>query len=180
MTNLIDPKYQDLLGGEDYSKKVTIDGVKVVELKKFVTEDGYFLELSRPQQGILKEFAQEGFEAKQINYSKSAPQTVKGWHIHENQEDVWFVTPDSKFLVGLADLRAGSPTKDKAMRLVLGEGKAHLVYIPRGVAHGYRNLQDKDGSIIYFVNSTFNPDAPDEKRLAWNAFGEDFWEIKKG
>ena len=61
MTNLIDPKYQDLIGGEDYSQKVTIEGVKVVELKKFVTEDGYFLELSRPQQGILKEFTAEGF-----------------------------------------------------------------------------------------------------------------------
>ncbi len=177
---LIDPNYQTLVKTEDYEMKPVIDGIRLVELKKFVTEDGYFLELGRLEKGLLREFASEGFEIKQANFSKSAPNTVKGWHLHENQEDVWFVAPDSKFLVGLADLRADSPTKNKAMRLVMGEGRAHLLYIPRGVAHGYRNISGREGYIIYFVNNSFNSQNPDEKRLEWDAFGSDFWEIKKG
>jgi len=176
----IDEKYRQFVKIQEYKGKPVIEGVKLVEIKNFVTEDGYFSELDRFNAGVLDHFKEEGFEAKQINFAKSAPGTIKGWHLHNQQEDVWFVTPDSKFLVGLADVREGSSTKDQVLRIVLGEGKAHLLYIPRGVAHGYRNLSTKDGYIIYFVNNTFNAENPDENRLDWDAYGADFWEIPKG
>jgi dTDP-4-dehydrorhamnose 3,5-epimerase len=176
----IDKEYRRFVKVQDYKGSPTIEGVRVVEIKNFVTEDGYFTELSRPENGILPEFKSEEFEIKQINYAKSAPDSIKGWHLHEHQEDVWFITPDSKFLVGLFDARDGSATKGTAMRLVLGDGKAHLLYIPRGVAHGYRNLSDKHGYIIYFVNNTFKIQDPDEKRLDWDAIGPEFWELPKG
>jgi len=176
----IDAKYRQFVKVQDYKGSPVITGVRVVEIRNFVTEDGYFTELSRPEGGVLAEFKAEGFEIKQINFAKSAPDSIKGWHLHEQQEDVWFITPDSKFLVGLFDAREGSATKGTAMRLVLGDGKAHLLYIPRGVAHGYRNLADKPGYIIYFVNNTFKIQDPDEKRLDWDAIGPEFWELPKG
>jgi hypothetical protein len=34
--------------------------------------------------------------------------------------------------------------------------------------------------MIYFVNQCFDATNPDERRLPWNALGDDFWDIKKG
>ncbi len=166
---------------EQYGDKQTIDGVRVVEVKNFVTEDGYFMELARMWQGTMDAFKEEGFEVKQVNFSQSAHGSVKAWHLHFNQEDVWFITPESKGLVGLVDVRKDSPTRGAQMRVVMGEGKTQLLYIPRGVAHGYKNLKHASPLyVMYFVNNQFSLTDLDERRLPWDHFGADFWEVKKG
>jgi dTDP-4-dehydrorhamnose 3,5-epimerase len=66
------------------------------------------------------------------------------------------------------------------MRLVLGGGKAQLLYVPRGVAHGAANLWAQAASIIYFVNQQFCLEHPDEGRLPWDLLGKDIWEVAKG
>lgn len=183
MITILQPKFDqkilDNIIKQDYSANKSIAGVRVAEIKHFSTEDGYFMELIRLEQGIIDSFKAERFEAKQINIAKSSSKTVKAWHIHYHQEDVWFIPPDSKLLVGLVDLRKDSETKDQQMRLILGEGKSKLLYIPRGVAHGYANFSEADSYIIYFVNNYFNPEKSDENRLAWDYFGQDFWAITK-
>ena len=88
---------------------------------------------------------------------------MKAWHLHYNQEDVWFIPPDSKLVVGLVDCRKGSPTVHDTMRFVLGGGRARLLLIPRGVAHGVANMTSKVGRIIYYTNQHYNP--KDEYRL---------------
>lgn len=179
MNNNINPKFLKDIFIQD-EKKVPIQGVRIVELKNFVTEDGYFIDVAHFKNGILEIFPDANFEVKQVNLSKSMANSVKAWHFHNNQEDVWFVPPDSKLLVGLVDLRENSPTKDVKMRIVMGEGLTKLLYIPREVAHGYRNLKNSDSFIIYLVNNIYNSKEPDEKRLSWDYFGKDFWEIKNG
>ncbi len=164
---------------QKYAEKEVVEGVRVVELKNFITEDGCFMELSRLERGVLQAFNAEGFEAKQINLAKSAKGSIKAWHIHFEQEDVWFVAPESKLLVGLVDLRKNSSTRGVKMRLVMGGGKTELLYIPRGVAHGYANIGPNEAQIIYFVNEQFKREAPDERRLAWDYFGAEFWQVKK-
>jgi dTDP-4-dehydrorhamnose 3,5-epimerase len=170
----IDEKYSGKISTQDYSKKPVIDGVKIVELKNIVGEDGNFSELMRlSENGESQEFL--GFFVKQISSSHILGGAIKAWHIHLNQEDVWHIQPHNKMIVGLLDARKNSPTKDTTMRLSLGGGKAHLLYIPRGVAHGAVNISKKPGTIIYFVNQQFNIENPDEHRLPWNILGEDFW-----
>jgi dTDP-4-dehydrorhamnose 3,5-epimerase len=66
------------------------------------------------------------------------------------------------------------------MRLVLGSGKARLLLIPRGVAHGVANLSSQPAAVIYFVNQAFNLERPDEHRLPYDLLGEDFWSIRPG
>ena len=164
---------------QDYSKKKLIDGVKTIEVKRFVGEDGTFEELARlNESGNLETFPD--LKVRQINRSKILPGAIKGWHIHFNQEDVWYVPPTDHMILGLWDLRNDSDTKDVKMRLVLGAGASKLVYIPRGVAHGVVNVGKKPGTIIYFVNQQFDPSDPDEKRLKWDAAGADFWVPEKG
>lgn len=163
---------------QDYSKKKVITGVKIAEVKKFIGEDGTFEELTRiNEHGALEEFPD--FKVRQINRSKILGGSIKAWHIHFNQEDVWYVPAEDHMILGLWDLRNDSDTKDLKMRVILGGGKAKLVFVPRGVAHGVVNIGHKPGTIIYFVNEQFNFSAPDEKRLKWDAAGSEFWEIAK-
>ena len=66
------------------------------------------------------------------------------------------------------------------MRFALGAGKARLLFIPRGVAHGVANLSSRPASIIYFVNRAFDAENPDEHRLPWDVIGAAFWSIQPG
>ncbi|MFH1426583.1 MAG: dTDP-4-dehydrorhamnose 3,5-epimerase family protein [Candidatus Kerfeldbacteria bacterium] len=164
---------------QDYSKKPVIEGVELNKLQSFSDDGGYFVELSRFVNERLKEF--QDFSIEQMNFSQMLPGVVKAAHLHLKQEDIWFVPLSDRLLVGLMDCREDSPTKGEKMRFVMGGGRAELLYIPRGVAHGAANLWDKPAHVIYFVNNPFDPDPEktDEGRLPWDTFGEGFWELSK-
>ena len=119
-------------------------------------------------------------DVKQVNYSEVLPGAIKAGHYHLKQEDYWFVTPRSRLLVGLKDLREDSPTFGSVMRIVMGDGKAQLLVIPEGVLHGVANLGQESGDLFYFTTNHFNIEDPDEYRLSPEEFGEAFWEIQKG
>jgi dTDP-4-dehydrorhamnose 3,5-epimerase len=174
----IGEEFRKSITTQDYSKKTVIDGVRLIELKQFIDESGSFNEITRLDKGILQEFPD--FELKQVSYSLMEPGAVKAFHLHLNQEDIWFVPPGDKLLVGLFDVRQGSPTYKVSQRLALGVGKASLLYIPRGVAHGAANLSKKQAQIFYFVSKQFDAENPDEKRLPWDFLGKEFWEREKG
>lgn len=163
---------------QDYSKETPIDGVKISPIKNFVGEEGDFEEVLRvDEKGELVGFP--GFKIAQINRTLSFPGTVKAWHLHLGQEEIWHATPDSHLIVGLWDVRKDSPTRGKMMRIVAGGGQSQLIYIPKGVAHGYSNVSGNPATLLYIVNRNFNTENPDEKRIHWDTQGADFWEVKR-
>ncbi|HIG12749.1 MAG: dTDP-4-dehydrorhamnose 3,5-epimerase family protein [bacterium] len=164
---------------QDYSPKAPIEGVEIVNLRRFNDDGGAMTELGRLAAGQLAGL--EGFEVKQINFSVLEPLAIKAFHLHKRQTDVWFVPPADKMLLVLADVRAGSPSEGVQMRIVLGDSQSRLVRIPPGVAHGCRNLQPAQTStIIYFVDVQFSvDDACDEGRLDWDHFGAEVWEVAR-
>ena len=163
---------------QEYGAKSQIDGVLFLPLQTFVEDGGTFSELGRLERGALAGI--EDFEVRQINCSLMAAGAIKAWHLHFNQEDLWFVPPSQALLVGLWDVREGSATSGNTMRFVLGRGRSQLLYIPRGVAHGAANLGTEDVFLFYFVNQQFDAKDPDERRLPYDALGKDFWEIQPG
>lgn len=164
---------------QDYSPQPQIEGVEIVELRRFNDDGGSMCELARMDSGKLKGL--DGFEARQMNYSVMEPQAIKAFHLHKRQTDVWFVPPSDKMLLVLADCREGSKTEGLIKRIVLGDGNSRLVRIPPGVAHGCRNLRTASQSaIIYFVDVQFSTDEYcDEGRLPWDHFGSDVWEVER-
>jgi dTDP-4-dehydrorhamnose 3,5-epimerase len=174
----LDPKRVGGITTQQYTKRASIDGVRLVDLKRFSEDGGSFAELVVLDQGRLRDI--DGFEVVQVNYSDMEPGAVKAWHLHFKQEDVWFVPPYHKLLVGLYDVRRKSRSCGATMRLVLGDGRAQLLYIPRGVAHGVANLSDRRQVLIYFVNNRFSAEEPDEQRLDPFVLGREFWQIKAG
>jgi len=83
-------------------------------------------------------------------------------------------------LVGLHDLRKDSPTLGVEMKFSLGNHKAQLLLIPRGVAHGVSNISLRPAMMVYLLNQQFNLEDPDEGRLPVDIFGKNFWKMPKG
>ncbi len=95
---------------QDYGAPPAIQGVEIVDLKRFSDDGGSFIELGRLGKGGVHA-AFPGFECRQINYSEMDPGVIKAFHIHRRQTDVWFVPPGDKMLLVLVDVRAGSATE---------------------------------------------------------------------
>jgi dTDP-4-dehydrorhamnose 3,5-epimerase len=171
--------YNKELSVQDYSKKNVIDGVQLINLNMFVDDGGSLAEIVRFDESGNLQILPE-FKVKQSTFSQMLPGVIKAFHLHYNQEDVWFIMPYDRLLIGLFDARKDSPTYNQTMRFVMGAGRAQALYIPRGVAHGLANVWQQPANMIYFVNQCFDAKDPDERRLPWDILGEDFWQIKKG
>lgn len=174
----IDPSVRQKVYTQNYIPKETINGVKIVQLSEIAGEDSDFSELLRINaQGECEDFP--GFHIAQINRSTQLPNSIKAWHLHLSQDEVWYVPDESRLLTALWDIRADSPTKGMTMRIPMGAGSRKMVLIPHGVAHGSANFSAELGIIIYFMNSQFNIKNPDEHRIPWDARGADFWQPQR-
>ena len=164
---------------QTYLPKTQIEGVKLLDLRQIVDDGGMFAEVLRLDlSGFSEQF--DGFQVRQASFSVVMPGVVKAFHLHYRQDDVWFVPPADRMLVGLVDARSASPTHGEQMRIVMGAGRTQLLFIPRGVGHGVTNQLPTPGTIFYFVNQQFNIDDPDERRLPWDALGAEFWRMTPG
>ena len=82
---------------QSYGPAPTIEGVEIVELKRFADDGGSMTELGRLTSGHPQAF--RGFEVRQINYSEVEPGAIKAFHLHQRQTDIWFVPPSDRMLV---------------------------------------------------------------------------------
>src|SRR6266545_569408 len=93
---------------QSYGPAPSIDGVEIVELKRFPDDGGSMTELARLTDGHPQAVA--GFTLRQVNYSEVEPGAIKAFHLHARQTDVWYVPPSDRCLMVLVDVRAGSPS----------------------------------------------------------------------
>ena len=164
---------------QDYGLRPPIEGVTLLELRRFNDDAGSMTELCRLSGGRIADLP--GFTAAQVSYSVLHPGATKAYHLHKKQTDVWFVPPEDRMLLVLGDVRAGSATEGRTLRLVLGDGNSRLVRIPPGVAHGCRNLAAVPGRVFYFTDLQFSPEPEetDEGRLPWDFLGAEVWDLSR-
>lgn len=175
----LDPKLDNVLTRQEYSPQAKISGVEIISLDLHSDDGGNFLEVFRINDGAIDKLS-EPFAVAQVSLSVILPESVKAYHLHKNQDDLWFVPPYNRLLVNLHDVRQDSATLNQHQRLVLGGGKAQLIRIPAGVAHGAKNCYQTPMQLFYATNAQFDAENPDEWRLPWDQFGSDVWEITKG
>jgi dTDP-4-dehydrorhamnose 3,5-epimerase len=137
-----------------------IEGVGLKRLKVYCDDRGYFAETLREDDPFFNGFAQS-------SVTLSYPGVIKAFHWHKKQDDYWYVVKGSAQVV-LHDLREGSPTKGQTDVYYLGDENRSLLFIPRGVAHGYRVLGPEPVVLVYYVTAAYNPQDPDEQRIAWD------------
>lgn len=143
-----------------------IDGVVVKKLLRHPDDRGFFQEILRDDDQLLRNFGQ-------ASLSMSYPGVIKAFHYHERQDDLWFFPVGSAQVV-LYDQRRNSPTYQVTQVLYPSEMNPILIVIPVGVVHGYRVLGNTPAMIVYFTTESYRPADPDEKRLAWNDPDIDF------
>ena len=148
-----------------------IKDVFVKKLVKHTDDRGFFVEILRDDDKLLKKFGQSSM-------SMSYPGVIKAFHYHKIQDDLWFF-PSGNAQVVLHDMRENSETKGETNVFYMGENNPILLYIPVGVAHGYRVLGNTPAAIVYFTTESYDPKAPDEFRIDWNDPAIGFsWETK--
>ncbi len=79
---------------------------------------------------------QLGIDPIQWNAVRSEPNVLRGVHVHVVHED-YLLLLQGRMLLGLRDLRPGSPTEGKTAMLELTPSRLQAVRIPPGVAHGF-------------------------------------------
>lgn len=175
----IDPQYASAITVQSYTSSQPIEGVEIIPMPLQSDDGGNFSEVARITEGKI-EGLKTPFEARQVSISVLTPGTIKAYHLHYAQDDLWYTLPTERLIVNLHDVREGSPTQNTHMRLVMGGGKNFLLRIPKGVAHGAANMYDRNMILFYITSQQFNLKDPDEKRLPWDTFGAEVWQLTKG
>lgn len=137
----------------------------LIELTKRGDERGFFARTY-----CEDVFAEHGLDTNivQQNMSTSAEKgTLRGMHRqlapHEETKLVRCVR--GSILDVIADLRPDSPTYMKWQGFELSQENYHMLYVPKGFAHGFMTLTD-DVEVTYLVSAFYAPDA--ESGLRWN------------
>jgi dTDP-4-dehydrorhamnose 3,5-epimerase len=140
-----------------------IDGVKVVTLRRFEDERGWFCELRR--ESWYRELS-DGAASLQTNLSFSRQGVIRGLHWHRRGQDDLFFCPTGRARVVLLDRRDDSPTSGVAWSIDIGDDRCAAVYIPGQVAHGFEALTDL--YLCYHVTEEYDPADPDEQNVRWD------------
>ena len=142
--------------------KTPIDGLLIVEPKKFADPRGVFYEVyskSRYEQYGIPSFVQD-------NHSVSKRGVLRGLHYQTNpgQGKLVRVTRGEVFDVAV-DIRKQSPTYGKWWGLSLSETNNLQLYIPIGFAHGFCVLSES-AEVLYKCSDYYSPE--NERGILWS------------
>ena len=148
-----------------------IRGVKIKELVTHCDDRGYFREILRDDDNLLKKFGQ-------TSVTETYPGVIKAFHWHKKQDDLWYVARGMAQIV-LHDLRKDSKTYKQTQIIYAGEENPVLILIPSGVAHGYMVIGNKPVLLFYHTTESYNKDKPDEERIPFDDPTINFdWKVK--
>lgn len=137
-----------------------IEGVKIKKLIAHSDDRGYFREILRDDDNLLKHFGQ-------ASISLTKPGIIKAFHWHKHQDDLFYVASGDAQVV-LYDIRKNSKTFKQILTFKMSEKEPKLLFIPKKVAHGYKVLGKKPLVMLYFMSHSYNQNKPDEQRLPYD------------
>lgn len=155
--------------------------LKQLGLKEVYLIENFFHEDERGK--FVKMFHKEQFEKEGINdldfremyYSQSKKNTIRGMHFQmpPSEHSKLIYLTSGEVIDVLLDLRKDNETFGSFIDIHL---KAHYnaIYIPRGIAHGFKTLSD-DTTMIYNLTSEYDPDR--DMGIYYDSFGYN-WNIE--
>lgn len=144
--------------------KTEIEGVWVIEPKRYGDARGYFSETFR-QDLFDKHVGHVDFI--QDNESFSTRGVLRGLHFQKGEwsQAKLVRVSQGKVLDVCVDLRGASPTFGKHVMVELSADNGRQLFIPRGFAHGFVVLSDV-AQFQYKVDNVYAPQS--EATLMWN------------
>jgi dTDP-4-dehydrorhamnose 3,5-epimerase len=159
-------------------RETELPGVWVIELERLEDERGFFA-----RSFCRREFERHGLspDVEQCNISFNRHRgTLRGLHYQAPPHDedklvrctmgaVWDVA---------VDLRPGSPTFRSWVGQTLSAASRTMLYIPKGLAHGFITLTD-DAEVFYQMSEAYHPESAGG--FPWNdpAFAIDWPEVPR-
>lgn len=139
-------------------EKTNIQGVYLIHLEKKEDERGYFARTFDRQ-----EFSAHGLKFDIVQSSLSHNEksgTVRGMHLQvaPHEEEKLILCLRGEIVDIVLDLRRDSPTYKQHLSINLNEQNNDLIYIPKGMAHGFQTLRD-NSVIQYHMSTVFVPEA---------------------
>lgn len=143
----------------------TLQGAYFIDSDVFPDERGTF-----ERTWVRDEFAARGLETAliQASLARSVKRgTLRGLHYQAAPfEEVKMVRVIRGAIFDVAvDLRPSSPTFCQWIGAELTADNGRMLYIPRGLAHGYQTLTD-DAEVFYFVSASYSP--AHQRGVRWN------------
>jgi dTDP-4-dehydrorhamnose 3,5-epimerase len=140
-----------------------LQGVVVIEPEVFSDVRGYFLETYNARR-FAEAGINEGFV--QDNQSHSKRGVLRGLHYQVEQEQGKLIRVLSGEIFDVVvDLRPGSSTFGKWSGFNLSGTEKKLIWIPKGLAHGFYTLSET-AEVVYKVTEFYAPQH--ERTLLWN------------
>tara|TARA_B000000565_G_scaffold255654_1_gene236978 strand:+ start:18723 stop:19181 length:459 start_codon:yes stop_codon:yes gene_type:complete len=132
-----------------------IDGAYLIEMEPRHDERGFFARTF-----CKEEFEKRGLIGNFIQMSTSFNKTkgqIRGMHYQEapfEETKIVRCTKGSIYDVML-DLRKESPTYNQWYGDTLSENNGKMFYLPKGLAHGYKTLEDNT-ELFYMMDQVYN------------------------
>jgi dTDP-4-dehydrorhamnose 3,5-epimerase len=143
--------------------KTEIPELLIIEPQLFGDVRGFFLEVYQSER-----YAASGLDARfvQDNLSRSCAGVLRGLHFQNPKPQGKLVTVLQGAVLDVAvDVRAGSPTFGKHVRVELTSENRRQFWIPRGFAHGFLVLSET-AEFFYKCDEIYSPS--DERVLRWD------------
>lgn len=133
-----------------------LEGLKVIELKVFGDDRGFFTERFVEQRfkdkGINNNFIQD-------NHSRSASGVIRGLHYQKNPDQAKLVSCISGRILDVAvDIRKDSKTFGKHFDIELSGENGLMLLVPAGFAHGFSVISKNPADVLYKVDGYYNPE----------------------
>lgn len=137
----------------------------LIELVRHSDERGFFA-----RQFCQNEFANYGLETQFVQANNSfshSKGTLRGMHYQlEPFAEVKLVRCIRGALFDvLIDLRRESPTFGQSYGTLLSEDNRHMLYVPKGCAHGFLTMSD-NSEVFYLVSAFYSKES--ERGIRWN------------
>lgn len=151
-----------------------LEGVYIIENSIFSDNRGSF----------IKTFHKDFFENnnlcggfKESYYSISKKNVIRGMHFqmppNDHEKLVYVLKGEIEDVI--VDLRKGSKTSGHHISMILSEHNRKSVYIPKGLAHGFKSVEN-DTITVYNVSSVYNNES--DFGINYNSFNFD-WKCEK-
>lgn len=142
-----------------------IEGLAIIETKKFNDERGYFFESF--QKSKFEDFLGYSVDFVQENESSSAKNVVRGLHFQNPPfaQGKLVRVPSGKVVDVVVDIRKNSPTYGKHFSIELSGENGLQLWIPAGFAHGFVSLEE-DSILSYKCTNYYSKES--EGSILWN------------
>jgi dTDP-4-dehydrorhamnose 3,5-epimerase len=150
-----------------------LNGVYIIDNLQFEDNRGVFCKTYHEDFFVKNELCSN---FKESYYSTSQANVIRGMHFQSppyDHEKLVYV-PNGEILDVVLDLRKKSKTFGEHISVNLSEENRRSIYIPKGLAHGFKSLKDNTIT-VYNVATVYNSDY--DTGIRWDSFGMD-WKVE--